>query len=74
MNTLRDALTWLGGFSAVAYIAVGIWFTTVNIRAGRRLEAERAQLRARRTRITEQEIAAVDLDTEIAELLKEDTK
>ncbi|MFE2297968.1 hypothetical protein ACFXAW_07205 [Streptomyces sp. NPDC059445] len=69
-DTLRAALTWLGGICAVSYIALGVWFTAASLLGGRHLDAKQG----RRAPLTEVEIAAVDLGAEIAELLKEDTK
>lgn len=71
-DTLQTVLAWFGGISAIGYVGFGTWLSIVSVLEGRRLEAERAELRARREPITESDIAAVDFDAEIFELLKGD--
>jgi hypothetical protein len=69
-DTLQTGLAWLGGISAVAYIGFGIWITVASVLESRRIEAQRAELRARRAPITRHEIEAVDIDAELTQLLK----
>jgi hypothetical protein len=71
-DTLQAGLAWFGGASALGYLGFGIWLSVASVFEHRRLEAERTELRARRAPITESDIAAVDFDTEIFELLKGD--
>ena len=72
-DTLQTGLAWFGGISALAYAGFGIWLSIVSVIEGRRVEADRATLRARRKPITESDIAVVDIDN-LAELLKGDQK
>lgn len=73
-HDLQTGLAWIGGLTVLAYIGFGIWISAASLTGSRRIEAKRAALRARRTPITEAEIAAVDIDAELEGLLKEDTK
>lgn len=70
-NTLQTVLAWFGGISGAGYLALGFWLTAKSIGEHRRLEAKRAAFRARRSPLTENDIAAVDFDS-LAELLKGD--
>lgn len=70
-NTLQTVLAWFGGISGLGYIALGFWLTAKSIGEHRRIENKRAALRAHRTPLTENDIAAVDIDS-LAELLKGD--
>ena len=70
-GALQTGLAWFGGISAVGYIAAGAWIGAASALEGRRLEAKRAELRARRRPTTESDIAAIDIDN-LAELLKGD--
>lgn len=70
-HTLQVGLAWFGGFSAIAYVSFGVWVAVVSAVEHTRLQAKRADLRARRKPITENEISAVDIDN-LAELLKGD--
>lgn len=71
-HTLQAGLAWFGATNALGYIGFGIWVSVASVFEHRRLESERAELRARRAPITESDIAAVDFDAEIFELLKGD--
>lgn len=70
-HTLQTVLAWFGGISGAGYITLGFWLTAKSIGEHRRLEAKRAALRARRAPLTENDIAAVDFDAELANLTKE---
>jgi hypothetical protein len=67
-HTLQAVLAWFGAFSALGYIALAAWICAASAIKGRGPEPKHA---ARRTPITEAEIAAVDIDAELANLTKE---
>lgn len=70
-HILQTGLAWFGAISALGYIAIGLWITAVSVVQGRELDARRSALRAQRKPLTETEIAAVDVDAELANLTKE---
>lgn len=70
-DALQTGLTWLGVFSALCCGSFAIYLGIAIGYDGRRFKAQRAALRARRSPITEHEIAAVDFDAELAKLTKE---
>lgn len=70
-HALQTALAWLGGITAIGYLIVGAWILAVAAADARRINANRAALRDRRASLTEPEIAAVDLDDQLAKLTKE---
>lgn len=70
-HALQTALAWFGGISALGYLTVGAWILAVGAVEARRTNAKRAALRARRKPITASDIAAVNLDAELAKLAKE---
>lgn len=69
---IQSGLAWLGGLTVIAYIALAASIGIDSVLEGRRLKKQRAAIRAQRAPITESEIAAVDLDAELFELLKGD--
>lgn len=73
-NALQDGLAWFGGISAIGYVVAGAWISAASVLEGRRLEAERAELRARRRPLTELDITSADFDAELITLIEGDQK
>lgn len=73
-DTLQTGLAWIGGLTVISYIGVGAWISVVSGLEGRRLEAKRAELRARRAPLTELDITSTDFDAELIALIEGDQK
>jgi hypothetical protein len=73
-DTLQTALAWFGGLTVIGYSGFAVWLGIASVLEGRRLEAERAELRARRAPLTELDITSADFDAELITLIEGDEK
>lgn len=73
-DTLQTALAWFGGLNAIGYAGFAVWLGIASVLEERRLEAERAELRARPTPLTELDITSADFDAELITLIEGDQK
>ncbi|MFI6491268.1 hypothetical protein [Streptomyces sp. NPDC050564] len=73
-HDLQTGLAWFGGINALAYVGFGAWISVVSVLEGRRLEAKRAELRARPAPLSQINITSADFDAELITLIEGDQK